>query len=277
MIRAIPPRLEHGRQQGAPHGTLAAPAEVDARNVQARQAVPPHLLSVIAGQQGSTRWPAAGRVVELREPQPACGQRVQVRRGNLAAVAAGIREAHIVGEDDDDVGTFGIRGKGLPAEDADYRRDGHKRSHGWSPRFFRDSRLLQGNNLATDREQPDVRVTFHRSIFAQGDPRLLAGGRIQSGVHELARPAPCPSKALRRWSRRSCRPARLRFRRCSASPVRRRQTRHVSRSITPIASSPTLTIQLTWKKAKLTRVRSSGRTTACSYNSSRATPAIPHQ
>ena len=49
------------------------------------------------------------RVVELREAQAAGGQLVEVGRGDLAAVAADVAEAHVVHQDDDDVG-FGRLG-----------------------------------------------------------------------------------------------------------------------------------------------------------------------
>ena len=62
------------------------------------------LVRVEAGQQAGPGRAAAGGVVELGEPEPAGGERVQVRRADLAAVAAEVGEAHVVGQDDDDVG-----------------------------------------------------------------------------------------------------------------------------------------------------------------------------
>src|SRR5512135_389867 len=52
---------------------------------------------------------------------------------------------------------------------------------------------------------------------------------------------------------------------------------HTSRSATPQASNPRLMAMLTWKKATLTRVRSSGRTIACSEARSTATAATPRK
>ena len=46
------------------------------------------LVRVEAGEQAGPGRAAAGGVVELGEPQAAGGQRVEVRRGDLAAVAA---------------------------------------------------------------------------------------------------------------------------------------------------------------------------------------------
>ena len=56
------------------------------------------LLGVVAGQQAGPRRPAAGRGIHLREAQAAGGQFVQVGRSDLAAVAAGIGEAHVIGK-----------------------------------------------------------------------------------------------------------------------------------------------------------------------------------
>ena len=58
-------------------------------------------------QERGTRGTAASGVIEVREPETADGQRIKIRRGNLAAEAADIGIAHIVGEDDDDVGPLG--------------------------------------------------------------------------------------------------------------------------------------------------------------------------
>jgi len=55
------------------------------------------------GEQRGARGTASRCVVELGEAQAALGERVKVRRLNLAAVASKIREAHVVRENDDDV------------------------------------------------------------------------------------------------------------------------------------------------------------------------------
>ena len=71
-----------------------------------------HFLRVIAGQDRGARRPAAGGVVELREAHPLPGERVQVRRGDLAAVARRVGEAHVVGEDEQDIRPVGAHGHG---------------------------------------------------------------------------------------------------------------------------------------------------------------------
>ena len=73
------------------------------------QRVEADLLGVVAGEERGARGPAAGRVVELREAQAVGGERVEVRRGDFAAVAAGVGEAHVVGEEDQEVGR--LRGR----------------------------------------------------------------------------------------------------------------------------------------------------------------------
>jgi hypothetical protein len=57
---------------------------------------------------------AFGRVVELREAQPFRGQAVEIRRLDLAAVAADIGETHVIDENKQDVRPcrFGRRGRG---------------------------------------------------------------------------------------------------------------------------------------------------------------------
>ncbi len=70
------------------------------------------LLGVVAGHQAGPRRPAAGGVVHLREAQAAGGQPIEVGRGDLAAVAADVGEAHVVGQDEHDVGRRGRAGFG---------------------------------------------------------------------------------------------------------------------------------------------------------------------
>ena len=68
----------------------------------------PGLMRIEPGDQRRPRRAAAGTVVELREPHAARRQRVEVRRRNLAAVAADVREAHVVDQHDDDVRPLGL-------------------------------------------------------------------------------------------------------------------------------------------------------------------------
>ena len=78
-----------------------------------------------------------GRRVEIGEPHPLGRHAIQVRRADAGMpVAAQIAVAQVVGQDENDVRMFGIGRSGLPAEDADYRRDGQNRSHGWFLPFF---------------------------------------------------------------------------------------------------------------------------------------------
>ena len=73
------------------------------------------LVEIVAGQQAAPRGHTQPVVVALRKPQAVGGQRVQVGRADLAAVAAGVGKAHVVGENENDVGgccrfLFGKRG-----------------------------------------------------------------------------------------------------------------------------------------------------------------------
>ena len=62
------------------------------------------LMRIEPGEQSGSRRAASCCVVELREPQSAAGEPVEIRRGDLRTVAADVRETHVVGHDNDDVG-----------------------------------------------------------------------------------------------------------------------------------------------------------------------------
>ena len=66
-------------------------------------------MRVHAGQQRRPRRRAHRRRVVVGEPQPALGEGIQVRRGDLGAVAAEVAVAEVVGEDDHDVRRTGRR------------------------------------------------------------------------------------------------------------------------------------------------------------------------
>ena len=61
------------------------------------------LVRIEAGHQCRAGRAAAARIVKLREPQSGGGQLVEVGRGNLAAIAADVAEAHVVHKHHDDV------------------------------------------------------------------------------------------------------------------------------------------------------------------------------
>jgi hypothetical protein len=67
------------------------------------------LMRIEPRQQAGTRRAAAAGVVTLREPQAAGREAIEVRRANLAAVAAEIRPTQVVGEDDENVWPVGGR------------------------------------------------------------------------------------------------------------------------------------------------------------------------
>ena len=66
-----------------------------------------NLLAVQSRQERGPSRTTDGVVIELREPQSVTGQRVNVRRVDLAAVAADVRPAQIIRHYEDDIGTFG--------------------------------------------------------------------------------------------------------------------------------------------------------------------------
>ena len=77
------------------------------------------LMRIEAGEQRGARGAAARHVVELREPHATRGERVEIRRGDLAAVATDVGVADIVGHDDDEVGALGGGKKRGGASEAD--------------------------------------------------------------------------------------------------------------------------------------------------------------
>ena len=80
------------------------------------------LMRMQTGEQRGSRGAAARGVVELREPDAAGRQGIEIGRLDLPAVTAKIGEAHVVAENHDDVRL--LRGKGLTADKA---KEGHKR------------------------------------------------------------------------------------------------------------------------------------------------------
>jgi hypothetical protein len=90
-------RLGEGDAIVAEIALVLAAAEVADHLAHAR------LVRMEAGQQRGAGRAAARAVVELAETDAARGERVEVRGADLGAVAADVREAHVVGEDHDDV------------------------------------------------------------------------------------------------------------------------------------------------------------------------------
>ena len=107
VVIAIARGLQVIREQAGPGlaDTLAAAADT-------RERVAVNLLRVVTREQRGARRPAARGVVELGEPHAVIGEPVEVRRGDLAAVAAEVGVAEVVGEDEYDVRTRGRGGEG---------------------------------------------------------------------------------------------------------------------------------------------------------------------
>src|SRR5262245_35281407 len=100
MIAAISKWPEHLGQQARPRRADALAAAFNSGNRIATD-----LLRVVAGEEDAARRPAAGRVVELREPQAILRQPVEDRRLNFTTVAAEVGVAQIIGQDDQDIRT----------------------------------------------------------------------------------------------------------------------------------------------------------------------------
>jgi hypothetical protein len=100
MVRTVAERPDHFGEQPRPRGPNALPTAFDSRN-----RVPPDLLRIVAREEHAARRPAAGRVVELREPQAIFCQPVEDRRLNFTAIAAEVGVPQIIGQNDQDVGT----------------------------------------------------------------------------------------------------------------------------------------------------------------------------
>ena len=87
----------------------------------------PHsrLVGIEPGQQAGARRRTAWGAVELGEADAARGQRVEIGCRNLATVGSDVRPAHVVHEDEDDVGArIGLCGSRWCSEDAACYRDG---------------------------------------------------------------------------------------------------------------------------------------------------------
>ena len=69
-------------------------------------------MRVVAGEDRRARRPATRGVVELCEAQAVLRKRIEIRRRDLAAVTARVREAHVVGENEKDVRRGGRGGGG---------------------------------------------------------------------------------------------------------------------------------------------------------------------
>ena len=114
MVLAHVPLAGHGGEvaRAAQHlgdgdAAVVEPAAVAGHAVVLGHVPDAGLVRIQAGQQRGARRAAAAGVVELREAQAAGGQLVEVRRGDFAAVAADVGEAHVVHQDQRRCWAFG--------------------------------------------------------------------------------------------------------------------------------------------------------------------------
>jgi len=96
VVAAVSPLPEPLRHERSPR--LAAPQPKIAHGV------PAYLLGVVPRQDGGTAGPTPARGVVLGVPQAPTSESVQVRGVDLAAVASGIREPHVISQDQQHIG-----------------------------------------------------------------------------------------------------------------------------------------------------------------------------
>ncbi len=120
VVRAVAERFQELRQGLSPLGSGPS------RRVHG------DLLRIVAEHQRGARGPASRGVVELGEAQAVPGEAVQLRRRDLAAVAPQVRIPHVVGDNEDDVGSGG--GADAAARKQKRRHAGANKS---SPHLFR--------------------------------------------------------------------------------------------------------------------------------------------
>ena len=97
---------------GDGHTSIVQPSLVGARRailltpVLMGHPTDPGLVGMKPRQEAGPGRAAAGGIVELAEAEALLGQAVEGRRTDFVAVAADVREAHVVGHDQEDVGLF---------------------------------------------------------------------------------------------------------------------------------------------------------------------------
>ena len=139
---------EQLRQEAGPRRPRAAAAPL-----AAGQGVAPRRLRVIASEQRRPRRPTPRRAVALREPQAAGREPIEVRCVDLAAVAAEIRKAEVVGEDHDDV--RGRRSSGhRTTRHPDRNHHDIQKPHRTSPPVVRSVTALPTVTVSRSRRRP---------------------------------------------------------------------------------------------------------------------------
>ena len=101
MVGAVAGGLEKFWEQSGPCRPHAI-----GTTIATRQGVAMDRLCIKTRQQRRSAWPTSGCIVTLRKTQSSSSQTIQVRRVDLAAIAAHIRKTQIVREDDKHVRRF---------------------------------------------------------------------------------------------------------------------------------------------------------------------------
>ncbi len=138
-------------------------------------------MAVQAGEQGRPGRRAHGGDVEVRVPDPPGGEGVDVGGPDLRAVAAEIRVAEVVDEDDEDVGRVGRR----------LGRGGH---HGFRPRHRPpDPPLEPCIRVSHTCSAPRRRLRRLGHSFGAAPLRCDSVGICRQAWCFTARRPPCPS------------------------------------------------------------------------------------
>lgn len=89
------------------HARVIEPALIARHALVLRHVPDAGLMRIQSGEQRGPSGAATAGVVELRKAQAVLRQSVEMRCGDLRTIAADVGKAHVINEDDDDVGLFG--------------------------------------------------------------------------------------------------------------------------------------------------------------------------
>ena len=145
-------------------------------------------VRVDAAEQHRARGRATGVGVEVREPHAVLRQRVEVRGPDLATERTHVGEAHVVGDDDDDVGPArGVRGAGRRGrgerrrEDDEPQRPQQRLADGpLTRRGLHCSFHCQFPSISTDQNSTASPRAFATSYIASNALAVFGGWRTAS-------------------------------------------------------------------------------------------------
>ena len=101
--------------------------------------------------------------VKLREAHPALRQRIEIRRGDFAAIASGVGEAQVIGENDQDIRVRRCRGSGREGQCENGEREEGGAHSEWEVRRSRRFEPRSWVEVAGRREKAGERAHFART------------------------------------------------------------------------------------------------------------------